>query len=167
MATEPVECDYCGLPFQAHRREQQTKVYCCAGCALADRVRTSAGEFPVTPELALALLAGFAAFNQALFALLSLLMAGEERFILADRFLWASLLVGGLAWALVWLAQRRSGTRRAVDRLVTIATALLLIWALVDQSTVCALIATLSFVVWSAKGGFRSRRSLDASRLRQ
>ena len=40
MAKKTVECDYCGLPFLAHRPEPQIKVYCCARCALGDRVRS-------------------------------------------------------------------------------------------------------------------------------
>lgn len=166
MAKKTVECDYCGLPFLAHRPEPQIKVYCCAGCALADRVRTPSGDFPVTPELVLALLAGFAAFNQALFALLSLLMSGEERWILAERFTWVSLLVGIVAWALVVWAQRRAGARRVIDHVITVITGLLLGWALFDRSMGCALIATFSVIGWSAKGGFRARRAPDASRLR-
>ena len=166
MATERVECDYCGLPFQARRSEPPAKVYCCAGCALADRVRTADGEFPVTVELVLALLAGFAAFNQALFALLSLLMAGEDRVVLAERFLWISILVGILAWLLVWWSQNRAGARRVFDRVITVVTGALLIWAVVAPSMAGALVATFSGLIWSAKGGFRARRAPTASRLR-
>ncbi len=152
-----VECDYCGLPFKVRRVVADEKRYCCAGCAVADRVRTGDGQFPITPELLLALIAGFAAFNQLLGVLMSWLMAGEGRAVLAERFWWASLAAGGLAWLLATIAQHRSGARRGIDHLVALAAAVLLGLGAAMHSATCALLGTAALLAWSARGGLRPR----------
>ncbi|WP_221032552.1 hypothetical protein [Actomonas aquatica] len=153
-----VECDYCGLPFKVRRVAPGEKLYCCAGCAVADRVRTGDGEFPVTPELVLALLAGFTAFNQILLLLLSGIVASDGRGELGDRLWWGALAVGVLSWALTTYAQQRSGARRGVDVAIALVGAVLLLIGGTMGSGFCAVAGTLAVLVWSARGWLRPRR---------
>jgi hypothetical protein len=132
---------------------------------VADRVRTKSGEFPVTPELVLALLAGFAAFNQALWAALSWLMALDDQVDLADRFLVISLVVGGVTWLLATVAQVRAGAVTISDKLIIGATLALVGIGVAMGSSVCALIGTIGMLAWGARGWFRPRRAPDASSL--
>lgn len=160
---QPVECDYCGLPFKVRRVTPGEKHYCCAGCALADQVKQADGQFPVTPELVLALLAGFAVFNQVLGALMSWLMANEGRLVLAERFWWASLAAGGLTWLLTTASQLRSGAQRGIDLVILAASAGLLICGGLVGSTVCALAGSVAVLGWSARGWGRVRRPTRAA----
>ncbi len=163
-----VDCDYCGLPVKVRRVTPGTKTYCCAGCALADRVKTTDGSFPVTPELVLALLAGFAAFNQLLGVLMSWLMAGEGREILATRFWWGSLAAGGFAWLLAMIAQLRSGAVGWGNPAVAVAALALLGLGALNGSRTCALAGTAVMLAWSVRGWGRKRPALkDANRLQE
>lgn len=165
---QTVECDYCGLPFKVRHTAPGERHYCCAGCALAEQVKRADGQFPITPELVMALVAGFAAFNQVLGVLMSGLMAGEGREILAERFWWAALAAGGLAWLLTAWSQHRSGARRGIDVLITVASAGLLLMGGILESAFCALAGTMGGLLWSARGWARVRRSPgNANRLRE
>lgn len=162
-------CSYCGLPFQVRRVEPGQPVYCCAGCALADRVRApgSDGNFPITPELVLTLVAGFGAFNQALFALLAWLIAHDGRLELAVRFSWISLVVGPVVWGLGSWNQRRAGARGGMEITVGLLTLVVIICGWLVRSPGCALGGTLGLLVWQSRGWFRARRSSSVHGLRE
>ncbi len=165
---ESVSCDYCGLPFKVARVVPDEKVYCCAGCALASRVKNTGDEFPVTPELIVALLAGFAVFNQAMFALLGWLLRGDpDQVTQGERLLWVSLGIGVVAWLLTAAAQWRArGARRRADVVFLAVTVIVLVSGILAQSPLLALGGTMPLLLWSARGWFRTPRVETASRLR-
>lgn len=152
-----VTCSYCGLPFQVRRVEPGRPVYCCAGCALASRVRVEGGEFPITPELLLALGAGLAAFNQALAWLLAVLLAQEDKVEMAARLEWVSLGAGAVAWLVAAVAHRRSGVAGGREGAVAGLTLMLVASGWVFVSPACALAGVAGWLTWVARGAFRRR----------
>ncbi|MCC5023107.1 MAG: hypothetical protein J6386_10105 [Candidatus Synoicihabitans palmerolidicus] len=161
-----MKCDYCGFPFKVAKVCEGKRVFCCAGCAVADRVLTEDGNFPVTPELVLALLGGFTAFNQVVFGLLGWLMRAEGNEILADRFGWISLGVGGVSILIVGLAQHRASAAGLLDRVVALAAVGLWGTGIILTSPSCAIAGTASWILWGARGWIRPRVAADASDLR-
>jgi hypothetical protein len=126
---------------------------------LAQRVKRDDGQFPVTAELVIALLGGFAAFNQMLFALLGWLMAHDGRETLAGRFALVSLIVGAVAWTLVQWAQKRSrGRLEGGDLMVAVLTWALFMVGIVGSSPLCAVGGTVGAIGWVSRGWFRRRK---------
>ncbi|MCF3648708.1 hypothetical protein [Synoicihabitans lomoniglobus] len=154
---ESASCHYCGLPFKVRTVKPAESVYCCAGCALAERVRTEDGNFPVTPELIVGLLASLAVFNQVLFAVLAWLMQDEGKADLVRRFEWGSLSLGAAAFVLLVVAQRSSGARTPLDLILLCQSVFLLILGVGLTSPFCAAIGTIGLLGWSARGLVRRR----------
>lgn len=106
-----VICTYCGLPFTT-RAKVVGPVYCCTGCAMASRIPVDAsGQFPINRALIELLAFGFGLFNEILFALLALLLAGEGKGVNSVRFAWASVVLGVIVLTSALVLQRRSGGR--------------------------------------------------------
>ena len=154
-----VVCEHCGLPFSVSRVAPGSAVFCCSGCALAARVPVDAnGHFPVNAALVSALGAGFGFFNQALFALLAVLLAREaDGAVNAGRFAWASLLTGVVLAMVLAVFQARVGARRWVDWTVFTACAAMVALGLVTKSPGCALAGNFGLIAWSARGVGRKR----------
>lgn len=155
-----VVCQHCALPFSVSRVVPGRPVYCCSGCALAARVPVDAqGQFPVNAALVTALGVGFVFFNQALFGLLAVLLArSEDGAVNAQRFVWASLGVGGLVWAALLFFQIREGARRPVDGVVAGLGAALVGWGVANALPGPALLGNALFAAWALRGLARGRR---------
>lgn len=145
-------CTYCGLPFRVRRVAPDRPVYCCAGCAVADRLPREGGDWPLTAELGTACAVGFLYFNQLLLGVLGGLLAGEGRLVVAARLHLGGLGLAGVVWALVALFQWRSGARRMVDLVVLALSAATLGAAWITGSAWCAAAAGAGAIAWAARG---------------
>jgi hypothetical protein len=158
-----VACEHCGLPFSVPRVAPGKAVYCCSGCALAARVPVDAqGQFPVNAALVTALSAGFVFFNQAMFWMLSLLLARRADAASATnagRFAVASLALGGATWAALAFFQTRAGARRAVDQALIALSGVVLGWAVSRGRAEIALGANLVLATWALRGLARKKAS--------
>ncbi|MDR1279912.1 MAG: hypothetical protein LBK99_03710 [Opitutaceae bacterium] len=56
-----IPCAHCDLPVRVRRVEPGRRYYCCTGCSFPRRPPpgATAGQFPVTPALLVAVGAGF------------------------------------------------------------------------------------------------------------
>ena len=156
---KPVTCDYCGLPFKVRRVEPNQPVFCCAGCALASRVPRGGGEFPVTRELIVALVAGFGLFNQGLWWMMAYLMAGEGQPQSASSMTGASLVFGSLTWFLASWSNGRVGGQGVIDRAVALLTGGLILLGLMATSPACVAAGSLGALAWVTRGWFRKPKT--------
>lgn len=149
-----LHCEYSGVPIHVARPQPGRKYFSCIGCALASRVPVDEqGNFPINRTLIAVLLGGLVIFNQGLFWLLAWLLAGQGRQVVSDRFVVASLAVGGAMWFLLVVTQwRATGGGRWTDWLVVQLTAVLLAFGVVMQSPGCVLAAVITVVAWGARG---------------
>jgi hypothetical protein len=137
------------------RSEPGRAEFCCSGCALASRLPRAGegGQFPVTPALVIALGAGFALFNQVLFWVLSVQLAGQHR---APEALICARVSGGVGivlWAALVAAIWRTGCRRWTDVLVMVATLGALAAATgLTRSSGNVLLVNATLVLWLARG---------------
>ena len=162
-----VICAHCGLPFSVARVAPGKAVYCCSGCALAERVRMGAkGASAPTPALAAALGVGFAFFNQVLFWLLAVLLerraVAVEGGVLAGSgsgrlLVFASLALGLAVWLALAFFQARAGARRVLDGLVLAATLAVLALAVFTRRSELALVANAVLGVWALRGLARGK----------
>jgi len=168
-----VICSHCGLPFSLARPAKDRAVFCCSGCALASRVLPASaeeGEARPSGPLVVALSVGFAGFNQVLFWLLSELLgrragarAGgvvEGEMVNAINLAWVSLGLGVVVCLAIAVIQWRLGARRAMDGVVGVLGAALLVLALWSVSPACGLAASAMLATWALRGIKRKRRSL-------
>ena len=150
-----VQCSYCGLPFKVARVEPGRPVYCCSGCALASRLPAAGagGQFPVTADLVVALLIGFAFFNELLFWLLGAALAREGRLAPALVFARISVGLGGLVWAALAAGIIRAPVRRWGDAAVALATLAAVAAALAPPMSAGKLaVANALLALWLGRG---------------
>ena len=161
-----VSCHYCGLPFKVRRVEPGRSYYCCSGCAIASRVPVDTqGNFPITPALIGALTVGFLFFNQLLFWLLAVLLAGEGRADTAENFALASWLVGAAVWLTLAVAPLRAHGWRAADAVVAVLALALGGAGAATGSLGCAALANGAILAWSVRGLLKkkTRRKPDVA----
>jgi hypothetical protein len=124
------------------------------GQAVRSRIPVDAqGNFPINRTLIAVLAFGVAVFNQGLFWLLAVLMAGRGQTVGAGRFVLASLGLGAVLWLVLVAVQARvtgGGSRR--DWLVVCLTAVLLSFGWVATSPGCVVAAVGGLTLWSARG---------------
>lgn len=162
-----VTCRYCGLPFKVRRVEAGRAYYCCSGCAVASRVSVDAqGNFPITPALVGALAVGFVFFNQLLFWLLAVLLAGEGRVEVAAKCALVSWLAGAAVWLTLVVAQARAHGWRGADAVVAALALALGSAGVLVGSLGCGVLASGALLVWSLRGVLKKktpRKPADAS----
>lgn len=151
-------CRHCGLPVRVVRLEP---VYCCSGCAWADRLSDGGAEAPAlgpAPVVVAGVVAVFGLMNQGLGWLLSVLLGREGR---VDGAMLAGVgaqLAGGLAVAALAYAQKRSGASDWRDVGWVCGAAAAQLWVGVSgASPGWAWVATLALASWSVRGLVRSR----------
>ena len=149
-----LRCQYSGVPIHVARPQPNRAYFSCTGCAIASRIPVDAqGNFPINRTLIAVLAGALIIFNQGLFWLLAVLLAGQGREVVAGRFLNPSLAVGGAMWLLLVIAQWRStGGGRWTDWLVVQLTAVLLAFGVVTHSPGCVLASVVVLVAWAARG---------------
>jgi len=150
-----IQCSYCGLPFSVRNPETGRSYYCCSGCALASRLPKPGehGEFPVTPALIVALVAGFAFFNEVLFWTLGISMTHDGHPVPALLFGRVSAGLGALVWCILVIAMARAAVHAWTD--VVIATATLSGLAAAAASTRPAgweVVVNAALGLWLARG---------------
>ncbi|WP_404421542.1 hypothetical protein [Nibricoccus sp. IMCC34717] len=153
-------CHYCGIPVRAGRATEAEAVYCCTGCAIAERIPIdSSGQFPVNRALVGTLVIGFLAFNQILFALLSAIAAHQAKATLSGRMAWASLGVGAGVWLALALAMRFSGRRSVAEKLPAAAALGVFLWAGLSQPPALWLAGAGNgiLLIWNMRGLLRRR----------
>ena len=161
-----IQCTYCGLPFTVRTVEPGRAVFCCSGCALASRLPAagSGGEFPITPALVVALVTGFALFNEVFFWGLALALARDQRAELAQLFVRVSAGLGLLVWGLLAAGMWRAAVRHWTDGLVAAATLIVMVGSLVPTlSAGCELAANAVLVLWLARGWGKQRFARNKS----
>lgn len=162
---QKVTCSFCGLPFSVRKAEPGADYFCCSGCALASRIPLgTAGQFPVSPGLVVALVFAFGLFNQLLFGVMGGAVAAEGRADVGARLEAVSLALGGalaLAGAAFSLfARGRSRADLVVGPLVFGAAAVLggVFWRAGSGPVVWpALALNGALALWLARGWFRRR----------
>ena len=153
-----VTCHHCGLPFRTWRVDPGRPVFCCTGCAVANRIPVDAqGNFPVNATLVSALAAGFVYFNQLLFWMLAALLAGEGKDDSAAKAAMVSLLAGAATWLVLsgWLF--RSGAGRVGDMLVAGLVLAIGIAGWASGSLACSAAANGLLLAWSVRGLFKKK----------
>jgi hypothetical protein len=122
------------------------------GSAVASGIPVDAqGNFPVNRVLIAVLVFGFALFNQALCWLLAVLLHGRDQTVVADRFQWASLGLGGALWLLLVVVHVRVTGGGRKDLPVIMLTGVLTAAGWVAVSPGCVLGAVLMLTAWSAR----------------
>jgi len=126
------------------------------GAAIRSRIPVSAdGNFPINKTLIGVLALGLAIFNQALFWLLAVLLAGRGNTVTAARFVIASVALGAVLWALLAVLQwRATDGGNAADKGVLVLTAALCAGSVWLVSPVCGLAAVAVLTAWSVRGLF-------------
>ncbi len=158
-----VTCSFCGLPFSVRKAEPGADCFCCSGCALASRIPLgTAGQFPVSPGLIIALAFGFGLFNQLLFGVMGGAVADEGRADVGARLEMVSLALGGaLAIAgatFALLARGRSAADLVVGPSILLAALGLavLFWRCGPGPVVWPALALDGLLaLWLARGWFR------------
>lgn len=154
-------CDYCGQPFRVGEVDQDRDYFCSAGCAVRARVPVDAqGNYPVNADLIGTLAVGFLYFNQLLDWVLHALVAAQGKAFLAQRFIFAGVVLAVLVWLGVLLLQRRAGPLRGKDYVVA-AVSLALIAAAVREVPVAENLlagANALVLIWAFRGVFRRKR---------
>jgi hypothetical protein len=151
-------CHYCGLIVRAGRTPVEQPVYCCTGCAIADRIPVDAsGHFPVNRTLVAALAAGFLAFNQMLFGLLAAIAAHQGKAGLSMSMAWASIAVGAVVWMVLAFANRFSGLRSFGEKLPALVGLAVLVRAGWGQPPAIglALAGNGMLLIWNMRGLLR------------
>lgn len=149
-----VSCRRCGASFaKTGGGGPAADDYCCAGCALTSAVPVdSAGNFPITPAVIVALVTGFFYFNQVLFWSLSVLLAGQERTELAERTAIASGLAGVLVWVVAACAQWRVRGPHPADLTVLGFTAVAGVAGVIAGFGLSAVLANGMLLFWCGRG---------------
>lgn len=127
------------------------------GVAVRSRIPVDAqGNFPINRTLIAVLGFALAFFNQALFWLLAVLLAGQGRDIVAGRFLVASLVLGAALWFVLTVVQwRATGGGRATDWMVVALTGLLGAAGVASESPGCLIASVLLLTAWGSRGLIR------------
>jgi hypothetical protein len=149
-----LRCQYSGVPIHVARPQPGRAYFSCTGCALAHRVPVDAqGNFPINRTLIAVLGVGLVVFNQMLFWLLAVLLAGRNREVPATRFLVASLAVGVAMWLLLVVAQwKATGGGRWTDWLVVVFTGALAGAGVTLASPGCLAASVLLLIAWGLRG---------------
>ncbi len=149
-----LRCEYSGVPIHVARPQPGRAYFSCTGCAIASRIPVSAdGNFPINRTLIGVLALGLVFFNQALFWLLAVLLKGQGKTVVSERFLIGSLAVGGALWLVLAIAQwRATGGGRATDWLVIGVTGALGAAGVVAVSPGCMLAAVTLLAAWGVRG---------------
>lgn len=156
-------CDYCGQPFRIAEVDENRDYYCCAGCALRARVPVDArGNYPVNADLVGALAVGFLYFNQLMDWALGSLVARQGKAILAQRFIFGSVVMAVLVWLGVLFLQRRAGALRGKDYVVAAVSLTLIVTGVrampVDEAILAG--ANALVLIWAFRGVFRRKRKV-------
>jgi hypothetical protein len=159
-----LRCQYSGVPIHVVRPLPGRDYFSCTGCFLASRIRIDEkGNFPITRTLLAVLAGGLLFFNQALFWLLSVLLAGQGRTIVSKRFLVASLALGVALWLVLAVTQSRAtGGGCRMDRLVVALTGGLAALGVWLASPGCVLGAVFLLGAWGSRGVKRRRESVPS-----
>jgi hypothetical protein len=147
-------CKRCGV---AVRRDG----YCCAACALRDKVPVNEkGQFPVNTELIAVLGLGFLFFNELLFWGTSGVVARDGRVELATKLAWVSGAAGGTTWLALLGVQIWQRTFRGREIVVAALTLAIVGFALRGRVPALGWIAAANGVlaIWAGRGVLRRRR---------
>ncbi len=147
-------CKRCGV---AVKRDG----YCCAGCALRDKVPVNEkGQFPVNTELIAVLGVGFLFFNELLFWGTSRVVGSDGREALAGKLGWVSVAAGGTTWLALVGMQIWQRTFRGRDIVVAALTLAIIGFALRGHVPALGWIAAGNGVlaIWAGRGVFRRWR---------
>lgn len=128
--------------------------FASAGAAIRSRIPVDRdGNFPINRMLIGVLTFGVALFNQGLFWLLAVLLAGRGSELTAARFVIASVALGAVLWVILavlqWRVTRGGG---GADKGVLVLTAALCAGGVWAVSPACGLASTGLLTVWSARG---------------
>lgn len=150
-------CRHCGLPVKAARAEP---IYCCSGCAWADRLSGGEGGAAAgsAPLVAAGTAAVFGLVNQLLGWCLAVMLAREGAVRGAELAALGAQLAGVVAVCALGVAQFRVGARSLWDGLWLAAAASLQVAAGFDAVAIgCGVAVNFALALWAARGLARTR----------